>query len=273
MSYLSVSPSLTLTCPTKTELHMNNLTTIRSTADITSPWTHWMFYGPTGSGKTSAAATFPTPLFLVPATEGSELTLAGAHDIPYIKLGRDADGNVIPIRQHLDAVLNMLEHEHTTMLQQLRAGSDVTAFPWETIVIESMTHLCAMLQDDISQNGKIKMDQQRWGIMSDYLRTLHTRLRALQCHVVFTALAKVEGEEGAALEGAPDIPGKMSRLLPSACDAIGFCETSDPGGKNAAVYRIHFRQHRIYPARTRFRGMPAVVQDFHFEEIVKHLPK
>lgn len=234
-----------------------------------------MLYGPTGSGKTTAAASFPNPLFLVPASEGSELTLASM-DVDYMKLGRDANDNVVPVREHLNAILDMLETQHTAMRRLLAEGKgdDAAAmFPWETIVLESMTHLCAMLQDDISQNGKIKMDQQRWGIMSDYLRTVHTRLRGLDCHVVFTALAKTEGEEGSDTVGAPDIPGKMSRLLPSACDAIGYCETLDPGGKNPPVWQVHFRQHKIYPARVRFKGVPAVVKNFTFGEIEKFLPK
>lgn len=247
--------------------------TLQSAANIVSPWTHWFFYGPTGSGKTTAAATFPAPLFLVPAAEGSELSLSG-RDIPFIKLGRDAQGEAVPIRQSLDGALTELERRHAEMRRALAANDANKAdevFPWQTIVLESMTHLCAMLQDDISQNGKIKMDQQRWGIMSDYLRSLHTRLRALDCHVIFTALAKVEGED-ANVEGAPDVPGKMSRLLPSACDAIGFCETIDAGPKSKPVYRVHFRQHRVYPARTRFKGIPPHVDDFTFAQVVKHLP-
>ncbi len=244
---------------------------VQSTKTIAAPWTHWFFYGPTGSGKTSAAATFPAPLFLVPANEGSELTLAGL-DVPYIKLGRDTDGNPVPIRQSIDQVLNGLESAHAAMLKATDEAAAEAAFPWQTIVVESMTHLCAMLQDDISQNGRIKMDQQKWGIMSDYLRTMHSRLRALQVHVVFTALAKTEGE-GTELEGAPDLTGKMARLLPSACDAIGFCETLDGGGKNAPVYQVHFRQHRVYPARTRFKGVPALVKNFDFERVQQYLPK
>lgn len=248
---------------------------IQSTNAVVNPWTHWMLYGPTGSGKTTAASTFPTPLFLVPAAEGSELSLSD-RALPFVKLGRDDQNNVIGIRQHLDGVMNMLESKHVQMRKLLQADKHEDAyavFPWETIVVESMTHLCAMLQDDISQNGRIKMDQQKWGVMSDFLRTLHTRLRGLDVHVVFTALAKVEGEDSNA-EGAPDIPGKMARLLPSACDAIGYCETTDSGAKNAPPqFRVHFRQFRIYPARTRFKGVPSVVENFNFEKVQQFLPK
>lgn len=249
---------------------------IRSAASIVSPWTHWFLYGATGSGKTQAASTFPDPLFLVPAAEGSHLTLAG-REIPYITLGRDANDEVIGIRDHLNGVLTMLERRHADMRKALTAGDEQAAFdafPWQTVVLESMTHLCAMLQDDISQNGKIKMDQQRWGMMSDFLRSVHTRLRGLDCHVVFTALAKIEGEDGSTQEGCPDIPGKMSRLLPSACDAIGYCETREGTSPKAPpTYTVHFRQHRVYPARVRFRGVPGSVQDFTFAAIEKYLPK
>ena len=147
-------------------------------------------------------------------------------------------------------------------------GADAV-FPWQTIVFESMTHYCAMLQDEISQNGMQKMDQQRWGLISDHLRAVHSRLRGLDCHVVFTALSKVEGEERSA-EGLPDISGKMARMLPAACDAIGFCECVEGGGSKAnAVYRIYFRQHRVYLARTRFRDMPPMIENFHFNDVAR----
>lgn len=250
-----------------------SLFAVQQTSQIDSPWTHWFFYGNSGSGKTTAASTFPSPLFLVPAAEGSELTLARAEQsYDYLKIGRDANGNPVKPRAHLDAILKELDDRHRKMREALANGDTAEAdrvFPWQTIVFESMTHYCAMLQDEISQNGMQKMDQQRWGMISDHLRSLHSRLRMFDCHVVFTALSKVEGEEKA-VEGLPDISGKMARMLPAACDAIGFCECVEGGGsKPTAVYRVHFRQHRVYLARTRFRDMPAVVEDFHFDDVSK----
>jgi len=245
---------------------------IKNAKDIAMPWTHWFLYGPSGSGKTTAASTFPNPLFLVPAAEGSELTLAGL-DVPYIKIGRDAANGVVKPREHMMSVLKFLGEQHDKMRQCLAKGDEagaIEAFPWETIVCESMTHYCSMLQDDIGNNGAIKMDQQRWGLMADHLRMLHARLRTFECHVVFTALAKVEGE-GNAVEGAADISGKMARLMPSACDAIGFCEVVEStSARQPPTYRVHFRQHRVYPARTRFRGMPAVIENFNFAEVQQY---
>lgn len=246
---------------------------VQQTAEIQSPWTHWFLYGNSGSGKTTAASTFPSPLFLVPSAEGSELTLAHAEqDYPYIKIGRDAEGNPVKPRDHMHAILKELEARHIEMRRLLAAGDTDGAdavFPWQTIVFESMTHYCAMLQEEISQNGMQKMDQQRWGMISDHLRAVHSRLRGLDCHVVFTALSKVEGEERSA-EGLPDISGKMARMLPAACDAIGFCECVEGGGSKAnAVYRIYFRQHRVYLARTRFRDMPPMIENFHFNDVAR----
>ena len=48
-------------------------------------WVRWFMYGATGSGKTTAAATFPAPLFIVPKNEMSVVTLAG-RNVPYIEV-------------------------------------------------------------------------------------------------------------------------------------------------------------------------------------------
>ena len=246
---------------------------VRSTKEHVSPWTHWLFYGATGSGKTTAASTFPNPIFLVPRAEGSELTLSDS-DVPYVKLGRDQNDHIVPVMPHLTAVLDWLEGQQQLARKLAAEGKEqesIDAFPWETIVLESMTHLCAMLQDDVSQNGRLKMDQQKWGVISDYLRNVHTRLRGLDAHVVFTALAKIEGEDGQTREGAPDITGKMARLLPSACDAIGYCEAADAGKEIS--YTVHFKQYRVFPARTRFKQIPGRITNFTFAKVAQYLPQ
>jgi len=245
---------------------MSNLFHIQKTEKIQNPWTHWFFYGSTGSGKTTNAATFPNPLFLVPVSEGSELSLAGL-GYDYIKVGRDSRGATVEPRKHMAEILKHLSTKHALMRSKLAEGDEeaaMEAFPWETIVFESMTHYCAMLQDDVSGNGTHKMDQQRWGLIADHLRMVHSTLRTFDCHVVFTALSKVDGE-GTAVEGSPDIVGKMARMLPSACDVIGFCENVPAtSAKGKPLYRVHFQPYRVYPARTRFREIPGVVENFDF---------
>jgi hypothetical protein len=246
---------------------------IQNTSGIQQPWTHWFLYGETGSGKTVAAATFPDPLFLVPANEGSELSLR-ERGVDYIKVGKDADGSPIKARRHMSEILSMLEDRHAKMRAAYAANDDAAAmeaFPWQTIVWESLTHYCDLLVEDISNGGAQKMDQQRWGLLSGHLRTVHGRLRNLDVHVVMTSLAKTEndGASGAAM-GKPHIVGSMAEKLPSSCDVIGYCEEG-PTTKNGRQWHVHFAKHKWFPARSRFRGLPAKATNFRFADVQQHL--
>jgi len=245
-----------------------------------------MIYGETGSGKTKLASTFPDPLFLVPANEGSELTLLGT-DFPFVKIGRDDNGKPMAARHHMGLVLETLETRHAKMLKCYAEASAtdsdderaaleaaaVEAFPWQTIVVESLSHYCDMLVEDLSRGGTKSMDMQAWGALGSHLRSVHARLRNFDCHVVFTALAKlVEGASGGAVAGKPNITGQMADKLPSACDVIGYCETMPGGTKGAPrIFRTHFEKYKQFPARSRFPGFPKFADNFTFAQVQSHL--
>lgn len=247
---------------------------IQNTNSIESPWTVWFLYGATGSGKTTAASTFPDPLFLVPANEGSELSLRGK-GLPFIRVGKDATGKPVPVRQHLGEILTDLERLHAQMRAALAKGDEeaaYSAFPWSTIVIESMTHLGDLLVEDVSDYGKRKMDQQGWGLISSFLRTLHSRLRNLDCHVVYTALAKTsESEQGGIVTGGPNLIGSTAEKLPSACDVIAYLEEQPAAKGSEPVYRAYFRKHRWWQARSRFSSFPEHLDNFDFAKVQQHL--
>lgn len=246
---------------------------LQNTNEIATPWTVWFLYGQTGAGKTTAASTFPAPLFLVPANEGSELSLRGKA-LPFVRLGKRADGSVVPVRQHLSEILTDLEKRHAAMRACVQKGDEAgadAAFPWQTIVVESLTHLGDMLVEDVSQNGSRKMDQQGWGAISSFLRTLHSRLRNLDCHVVYTALAKTTESESGSVMGGPNLIGSTAEKLPSACDVIAYCEEL-PGSKpEAPRFRAHFRKHSFWVARSRFASFPAHLDNFTFAQVETHL--
>jgi hypothetical protein len=219
---------------------------LKNTANIEQPWTRWFLYGPTGSGKTTAASTFPSPLFIVPANEKSIVSLLG-HNFDYVEVSS---------RKDMGEVLAFLRDRYTAAL-----GGDENAFPWETVVVESLSHYCELLVEDISKKGQTKMDQQAWGLLSSHLRTLHSQLSDMDVHVVYTSLEQVDD----AGQGRPLMTGKNAIMVPSACDVIGFCEAV-PGQKKI-THRIHFQQYGRYPARSRFRGLPAHIDDFHFDAV------
>lgn len=235
---------------------------IENTRAISQPWLHFFFYGDTGSGKTTAASSMPSPLFLVPANEGSELTLAG-RDVDFVKVGRDPAGRTIDVRDHMHQILCDLEARAT----KYHAG-DVDALPWETIVTESLTHYCDMLVAGISEDGRKQMDMQKWGLVSTHLQQIHARLRRLPCHVVFTALAQLKENDGKQVVGMPSVQGAMAVKMPSACDIIGYCEELPPSrGSQSSTYRMHFSKSGPYMARARFSGFPRFIDNFTFDQI------
>lgn len=231
----------------------------KNAADLHSPWTHWFLYGDSGSGKTRNCSTFPRPLFIVPQNEGSLATLRG-QNVPYFEVVdmssplRDGAGGMV-------RVLDAIEAEYNAAPDQ---------FPYDTIVLESMSHYCDLVVEELSSGGKATMDQFKWGQLSSHLRNIQTRLRRLDVHVVFTALARTEKGDDGSIVGEPMIPGQSAIKLPAACDVIGYCEVTS--GKNNPKWRVHFRRHKHFMARTRFAGLPDTIDDFDFQQ-VSHLLK
>lgn len=257
---------------------------IQNTSEITMPWTAWFLYGSMGAGKTRAAATFPDPLFILPANENSHLTLAQLKEqnIPYITIGKRPDGTPVKARQHLSEVLTELDRRHGLMRQcyakamkepnpDARAALEAEAlkhFPWQTIVGDALTHLGDLLVDDVSNQGAKKMDQQGWGIVSNEYRTLHSRLRNMDVHVVYTALAKTQEAEGGGIaQGGPNLIGSMAEKLPSACDVVVYMEELAGDAKTGPTYRAYLRKYRWWQARTRFGGFPDYMDSFDFRKL------
>jgi len=247
--------------------------TIQNTADQTYPWLRCLFYGETGSGKTRLASTFPAPLFLVPRGENSYVTLRDL-SLPFISMGENADtGEAIPVRKHMAEVLTFLKERHDQMNALLKEGEEEAAnakFPWQTIVVESLTHYSELVQSDISRNNMVRMDQQKWGDVANHFSDIHNTLSGMAVHVVYTSLVKEAPSEGGKRPSAePNMVGKASKIIPSACDILAYCEEITTA--KGSTYRVHFRKHEHYPARSRVAGVPRHIDNFHFRELDKAL--
>lgn len=236
--------------------------------------TRWFIYGPTGSGKTKRAATFPNPLFIVPANEGSHMTLLQIEQsFDFVVVGKTADGQQKMARAHMMEILDELEKRYRQSCQLYHAGKDDEArkaFPWDTLVFESLTHYGDLVLEDISRFGSQQMTQQLWGHLSTHLRAIHDRVCNWDVHVVYTALDRLDqkGEGvGAVADGGPNMTGAMAKKLPSACDVIAYCEVIAPlKAGQAPIFRTHFQRCRQFDARARF-DFPAHVDNFDFAEL------
>lgn len=237
---------------------------------LQAPWTRWFFYGDTGTSKTSISATFPYPLFIVPQNEGSIVTLRG-QDIPYYE-SCDMTSQVRSGVGGLNRILDEIELAYKT---------DIKNFPFETIVLDSLTHYCELAVEEISERGTKHMDTQKWGILASHFRNVHARLSNMQVHVVYTALAKIDKSDAGVITAGPAIQGAAATKLPSACEVVGYCEaikrvhkdktTGEEQPKSTLQYLTHFKKRGFYPARTRFADIPDVMENFSFAEVAPYL--
>ena len=145
----------------------------RNAKNIVAPWTHWFLYGDSRSGKTRSCATFPRPVFLVPYNEQSITTLRGM-DVAYYEV-TGMKGDVTNGSGGLENILLELENEYYR---------DPNEFPYETVVLESISHYSDLVADELTRGGKVFMDQAKWGQFLSHFRNIQARLRNMEVHAV-----------------------------------------------------------------------------------------
>jgi hypothetical protein len=231
--------------------------------DLQEPWTRWFLYGDTGTGKTTAAATFPRPLFLVPVNEKSVTVLAG-YNVPFLLIKDwsspfDETNGV----GGMNPVLQRIETEYRR---------DPNAFPYDTIVAEGLTHLAELIKDELTQGSKVSMDVQKYDKITSYFRNIHARLSNLETHLVFCALAQLDEKTE---RGDAYLSKKVREVIPSSCDVYAYLTATDRGtDKNGnqlpKEHKMYTQSRGQWKARSRCKRLPALIQNFNFNDI-KHL--
>lgn len=235
----------------------------QNASELTVPYTHWWLYGATGAGKTTAAATFPKPLFLVPESEQSITTLAGG-DFEYITITA-MEGKPNSRGYPMNAALAEIKSQYNAAASFFGKDDAKAAelFPWETIVVESITHYTDMAINELSLKAGNDTFA-KWRLLGEHLNRIQIELRGIDAHCVFTSLAEVEKTEDRVLEGRPMVQSKARVKMPSACDVIAYMELK---GTKRFTY---FTKNGPWIARSRFCGLPDRVENFDFGKI-EHL--
>lgn len=160
----------------------------------------WAFYGRAGSGKTTLASTFPTPILLLDVKdEGTD----SIRDVKGVK--------VLEITEWDD-----FEDAYWWLKQNPKA--------YKTVVIDTVTQLQQMIVEEISASKNLKgkaagdwgtMTKGDWGDVAARMKTWITNFRDLPMEVVFLAQDRVfNGDEESSAEGEID-PEVGPRLSPS----------------------------------------------------------
>jgi len=199
---------------------------ITSTKDMSLDYAKVVLYGPPGSGKTTAGATWPKPLFL-----SAESGLLSVRD-------REIDVWTIDQWEDLEEAFNFLKHEKHEYL---------------SVVIDSLTEVQKKLNEYIVRKfPAVKrgyndlVSESDWGANIDKMRKLCRAFRDLPLNVVFITLSQdveVDGENVT----RPALNGKtLPDELCGWCDAVVYC----PGPQKDEEGRISY-PGQIIPSKGR----------------------
>lgn len=216
---------------------------IRPVAETAGPLS-CLFYGRSGTGKTTLAGSFPAPVVLLDISEkGTDSVI----DIPGMMVLK---------------VENWEDFE--TMYWFLRAGHH----PYQTVVVDTVTMLQKFAREYIlEQNGKDKtgqMNRNLWGQVASLLTAWFINYRDLPMHTVFLAQDRNtteegnEGEDQIIQEIGPRLSPSVAAALTAAVKIIGQCYIKEfarvtPEGKQEKTYsfRLRIGPHSLYLTKVR----------------------
>lgn len=201
----------------------------------TQPQRVILLYGQSGVGKTRLAAQFPKTLLL--ACDPGEL--GGAISALDYK----------PLHVKIDDYASLIR-----MLPDIKSA--VSSGEVETVVVDSISYLARTAMNNILDKvGREIAQQADWGLLQTRLRKLILALTDMPAHVGFTAVDLIRQDEvTGAVFGGPDLPGKLAKELPQACDVVARLTVKsslNKEGKREAVYKYTVVGDSTYMAKDR----------------------
>lgn len=200
----------------------------------------FLIYGASGTGKTTLASYFPKPLFLScePGVLGGALS-AVKNDPLFVKIDT--------YKQLMDILPKLKEYAKKE---------------FETIVVDSMSYLSRIVMNSILQTINKEIPRfEEWNLSAERIRRIINYITDIGVNVVFTAVDSITKDEICGkIFGAPDLPGKLAKELPQACDIVlrlfvTSSYTSD--GKKKVNYMYQTTPDDIWFARDRTNLLPA----------------
>lgn len=176
---------------------------ITSTRDMALDYAKVVLYGPPGSGKTTAAATWPKPLFL------------------------SAESGLLSVR---DQAIDVWTIDQWEDLEQAFAYLKHEAHGYQSVIIDSLTEVQKKLNEyivrafpNVKRGYNDLVSESDWGANIDKMRKLCRAFRDLPMNVVFITLSQDTVVDGEAVT-RPALNGKT--LPDEICgwvDAVIYC--------------------------------------------------
>lgn len=209
-----------------------------------APRNTFCVYGPTGSGKTTFAATFPRPVFLSDTSESGYESLRGITGVLF-------EPEVQPIVIGIEN-MNDMAIAREVLAPFIQAGQV------KTIVKDSLTfyadlYLNFLFSIHTGAGDNLKV----YGALGRHLRDLRVKWHAMGCNVVSLALAADPNEDQPV--GQPLIPGKEGSKYGAGCDYLLYTryDRFKQGQQFVDHFELHSKPWGKFVARARRAiGMP-----------------
>lgn len=205
----------------------------------------FLIYGPSGTGKTTLS-----------------VNIKPKDSVGTLVLGCDPGklGGSLSIVPYKPKFLKIQTYSQLiNLLPDLRkhAGTE-----FDVLVVDSMTYLSNIVMAEILESVKREIPRfEEWNLNATRIRRLINSLVDIGTHVIFTAIDDISKEETTGkMFGGPNLPGKLSKELPQACDVVIKLYAQSSFGsdmKRQVNYRFQSVPDDIWFARDRTNKLPA----------------
>lgn len=193
-----------------------------------------LLYGPSSTGKTITACSFPGPIkyfdFDHKISSAAQFYKAEPERLKQIDVVQFA-----PMNQQERMKAFMAELHKIQTIQHSKKP-----LPFKTLVLDSLTTFTSYLLDDyihVSQRGMKRPEggvncMQDYQLLQKHMTQILTGLLSLDCNVVFIAHSQLEKDETTgSISNAVLMPGQLAAKLPIYFEEVYFAKL-DPQGKH-----------------------------------------
>jgi len=232
-----------------------------------------LYYGDSGTGKTTAAAHMADlgPVVVVNSEAGLKAKPLRDHGVNVENI------EIWPLRGSRVTVAG-LEELHLQLLDRLHSDPDSLA----GVVWDSITDIYQVVLEDVvaaaverqTAAGKDRdpdlIDIKDYGVMTEQVKRLLRRYRDLPCHFAVTALSRREQDDDGAVTYQPAATPALQNSLVGWVDVVAHTSVGlRPDGEEE--YMGLFRAQGKYRGKDRFNALPKRLVDPGFHRLVAYV--
>ena len=205
-----------------------------------------LVYGDCGVGKTSLAATCPSPLVLLSERHGATSLMQAA----------ERNGVERPTTLHMRSLTDYrnvivgLRGDKSKPFKVLHQGKTIIDDVWpQTVVLDSLTDACRLIEDEIRTSGKDTetMSIPQYGTLKVRAERMISAFRDAPCHVLFLCLMDDKGE-GLDRTLRPKLPGRgLPDFAAASVNVVAVADRKVIPQKDGAEALVEYRAWTIKP--------------------------